>query len=93
MRVILIVGGQLVQLSPRERQVCRLLAHGNTNKLIGHKLGISVSTVKGHVARMTTTLVLENRVQLCVWAIAHPESISGLAVPSVLVLPFASCAA
>jgi DNA-binding NarL/FixJ family response regulator len=82
------IGGEWVQLSPREQDVGRLLAHGGKNKDISHQLGITVSTVKGHIARMTTKLGLANRVQLGVWIAQHPESVAGLAVNPALVLPF-----
>ncbi len=88
MRLIVAVVGKLAQLSPRERQVGRLLAHGASNKAIGHSLGMAVSTVKGHLAHMCAKLGLANRVQLCAWLLMHPESVEGLAVPAALVLPF-----
>jgi DNA-binding CsgD family transcriptional regulator len=92
MKIIATVTGYLVQLSPRECQIGRLLAHGSTNKVIGHNLGISPNTVKGHMANMTAKLLLANRVQLSAWLVMHPESVDGLAVDRELVLPFESAA-
>jgi DNA-binding CsgD family transcriptional regulator len=87
MQVIASVVGPLVQLSRRERQVLRLLACGETNKTIGYALGISLSTVKWNVTKMVRSLGLDNRVKLCLWAVAHPEAIDGVAVPAKLILP------
>jgi DNA-binding CsgD family transcriptional regulator len=39
-------------LTPREIQVLTLLAEGASNKSIAHRLGISVHTVKFHVASL-----------------------------------------
>jgi DNA-binding CsgD family transcriptional regulator len=39
-------------LTPREIQVLRLLAEGASNKFIARRLGISVHTVKFHVASL-----------------------------------------
>ena len=39
-------------LTPREIEVLRLLAEGASNKSIGRRLGISVHTVKFHVASL-----------------------------------------
>jgi DNA-binding CsgD family transcriptional regulator len=39
-------------LTPREIQVLSLLAEGASNKSIAHRLGISVHTVKFHVASL-----------------------------------------
>lgn len=48
-------------LPPRQQQVLALLAEGLTNKEIARRLGISPSTVKIHVARLTTWLGAANR--------------------------------
>jgi DNA-binding CsgD family transcriptional regulator len=90
MRVIATITTSLVLLSPRERQVLRYVAHGETNKAIAYAIGITESTVKSHVANMIRTLALANRVQLTVWAIGNPECLDGLAVAKTLNLPFAS---
>ena len=37
------------QISPRELEVMRLLALGNTNAEIGEQLGISPETVRNHI--------------------------------------------
>jgi len=43
-------------LTPREREVLRLLAAGASNKLIARKLGISFHTAKFHVASIAEKL-------------------------------------
>jgi DNA-binding CsgD family transcriptional regulator len=43
---------QEATLTPREIQVLRLLAEGESNKSIARRLGISVHTVKFHVASL-----------------------------------------
>ena len=55
-------------LSPREREVLRLLALGHTNREIGLVLEISVRTVETHRTRMMRKLGAENRADLVGYA-------------------------
>ncbi len=55
---------QLAQLTPRERDVLRLIALGYTNRQIADKLCISVRTVETHRANLTGKLGVRSRVQL-----------------------------
>lgn len=55
-------------LSPREREVLRLLALGHTNQEIGLVLEISVRTVETHRTRMMRKLGAENRADLVGYA-------------------------
>ncbi len=48
-------------LSPRQRQIMRLVHLGNTNKVIARALGISEGTVKIHLASMFRMLGATNR--------------------------------
>lgn len=50
-------------LSSREREVLALLAEGQSNKLIARALGLSLHTVKRHVANILTKLALDSRTQ------------------------------
>ncbi|MBN9204090.1 LuxR C-terminal-related transcriptional regulator [Methylibium petroleiphilum] len=50
-------------LSAREREVLALLAEGQSNKLIARALGLSLHTVKRHVANILTKLALDSRTQ------------------------------
>jgi DNA-binding NarL/FixJ family response regulator len=58
----------LDQLTPRERQVLRLLARGYAYKEIAKELGISTKTVERHVSAVLHKLQLSNRYQLTSWA-------------------------
>ena len=48
-------------LSPREIDVLRLIAVGNTNKEIGSRLFIAEETVKSHVANILSKLAADDR--------------------------------
>jgi LuxR family maltose regulon positive regulatory protein len=50
-------------LTAREREVLSLLAEGQSNKLIARGLGLSLHTVKRHVANILTKLALDSRIQ------------------------------
>jgi len=51
-------------LSPRERQITSLVAAGQQNKFISHKLQISEKTVKAHLTTIFRKLGVEGRTQL-----------------------------
>jgi two-component system, NarL family, response regulator NreC len=51
-------------LSPRERQVLELLAHGHTNREVAHRLSLSIKTVETHRARLSDKLGLHTRADL-----------------------------
>src|SRR3954447_20447806 len=55
---------ELEQLTPREREVLRLLARGYLYKEIAQNLGISAKTVEAHVSAVLRKLQLSNRHQL-----------------------------
>ncbi|HEX3824621.1 MAG TPA: response regulator transcription factor [Mycobacteriales bacterium] len=59
---------ELDQLTPREREVLRLIARGYTYKEIGKELFISVKTVESHVSSVLRKLQLSTRHQLTIWA-------------------------
>lgn len=54
--------------TPREQEVLRHLLQGLTNKQIGLKMGIKVSTVKKHVISLLTKSGCQNRLALSLWA-------------------------
>ena len=58
-------------LSPREREILRLVARGASNKEIGRELGIAETTVKIHVQHLLRKLELTSRVQAAVYASEH----------------------
>ena len=51
----------LTKLTPREREVLRLMAQGRANKEIGALLGISVGTVKTHLRHIFRKLQVSDR--------------------------------
>lgn len=55
-------------LSPRELEVLRLIAEGQSNGEIAETLVLSHETVKTHVSRILTKLELRDRVQAVVYA-------------------------
>ncbi len=59
---------ELDQLSPREREVLRLIARGYTYKEIAGELYISAKTVESHVSAVLRKLQLSTRHQLTRWA-------------------------
>lgn len=53
--------GQLVALTPREREVLELLVQGFANKEIAHELTISINTVKRYLKSIFEKLAVESR--------------------------------
>lgn len=56
------------ELTPREREVLRLVALGHDNQTIASELLIGLGTVKSHVANVLEKLGVQNRVQAAVAA-------------------------
>jgi two-component system, NarL family, response regulator LiaR len=61
----------LQPLSPREREVLRLIAHGHSNRQIARDLAIGEQTVKTHVRSILTKLSLQDRLQAAIFALRH----------------------
>jgi DNA-binding NarL/FixJ family response regulator len=59
---------ELEQLTPREREVLRLIARGYAYKEVARELSISVKTVETHVSSVLRKLQLSSRHQLARWA-------------------------
>lgn len=59
------------ELTDRERQILRQLAHGYSNKMIARKLDITEGTVKVHVKRVLHKLGMRSRVEAAVWAVEN----------------------
>jgi DNA-binding NarL/FixJ family response regulator len=59
---------EIDQLTPREREVLRLLARGYAYKEIASELFISVKTVETHVSSVLRKTQLSNRYELSRWA-------------------------
>jgi DNA-binding NarL/FixJ family response regulator len=62
------VDPELDQLTPREREVLRLLARGYTYKEIARRLEVSIKTVETHVSSVLRKLQLSSRHELTRWA-------------------------
>jgi DNA-binding NarL/FixJ family response regulator len=62
------VDDELDQLTPREREVLRLIARGYAYKEVARELEISARTVESHVSAVLRKLQLSNRHQLTSWA-------------------------
>ncbi len=58
-----------VHLSERELEVLRMVADGQTNRIVGEKLGLSALTVKSHLARIARKLGSGDRAQMVATAI------------------------
>jgi DNA-binding NarL/FixJ family response regulator len=56
-------------LTGREVEILRLIAHGKENSAIAQELFISPKTVKNHVASILSKLEIENRIQAAVVAV------------------------
>jgi DNA-binding NarL/FixJ family response regulator len=61
----------VVSLTPREREVVRLVAEGRTNQQIATALGVTERTARAHVSNILTKLGLTSRTQAAVWARDH----------------------
>ena len=59
---------ELDLLTPREREVMRLIARGYTYKEVASELFLSVKTVETHVSSVLRKLQLSNRRELARWA-------------------------
>ncbi len=63
--------GQPMEVTPREHEVLRLLAAGNTNREIASSLIISEKTVERHVSNIFTKFGVSNRAAATAYAYNH----------------------
>lgn len=56
-------------LTPRELDIFRMLASGESNQEIGRQLALSTNTVRNHIKSILAKLQLENRIQAAVEAV------------------------
>ena len=61
----------MAPLSAREIEVLDLAARGNSNKIIGRKLGISDQTVKNHISAILRKLEVNDRTEAVVYALQN----------------------
>lgn len=64
-------GCSRANLSPRELEILRLVAQGESNKKISRLLGLNESTVRNHMHNVVEKLHLRNRVQAAIFAARH----------------------
>lgn len=64
-------GTQIATLTAREREVCRLVAEGMTNKQVGYRLFVSPITVRHHLTSIFRKLSVQNRFELIVLSYRH----------------------
>lgn len=67
---------RLDHLSPREREVLRLLGRGSDTRDIAARLVISPHTAKTHINRVLGKLGLSSRTEAATFAIAHGDQLS-----------------
>jgi DNA-binding NarL/FixJ family response regulator len=58
-----LAGAAIERMTPRQREVLRLLVHGRSNRLIARELGLSDNTVKIHVSAVLRAIGAANRAQ------------------------------
>ena len=58
-------------LSPREREVAKLVAEGLSNREIGEQLFIAERTAEGHLEQIRNKLGFHSRAQVAAWAVAN----------------------
>jgi DNA-binding NarL/FixJ family response regulator len=63
------VGDAFEKLTPREKQILQLIAHGKSNKEIAAMLNLSVNTVAVHRANLMNTLQLHKTAELVLFAV------------------------
>ena len=56
-------------LTPREREVIRMIAEGNSARRVASLLGLSVKTVEAHKFNLMRKLDIHNTAQLVTYAI------------------------
>lgn len=66
--------GAVLDLSPRELDVARLVARGLTNAEIGQVLGITRATVATHLQRAYERLGLASRAELASYVTGHDDA-------------------
>lgn len=75
------------KLSPRQREILRLLAKGLDNQAIADELGLSDKTIENHLDRLYRHLDVESRVEAANYVREHPETIALTGVQTSFPIP------
>ncbi len=67
-------------LTPRQRDILRLLQQGLDNQAIARRMGLSVKTVENHLTRLYRQLNVQSRLEAVNYVTQHPE-VLGLSGP------------
>jgi DNA-binding NarL/FixJ family response regulator len=59
----------LYRLTPREREVLRLLATGKLMREIATEMGIEVSSVRAYASDIYAKIGVRNKTELALWAV------------------------
>ncbi len=62
---------RIASLTPREREVIRLIAQGFGTARIAKELFISEKTVRNHLASIFSKLMVSDRLELAIFAVRH----------------------
>lgn len=63
------VAAQNAEISPRERDIIRLVAQGLSNDEIGQTLHLDPSTIRSHIKRVSDRTGIRSRVHLAIFAV------------------------
>jgi DNA-binding CsgD family transcriptional regulator len=64
-------GAEVASLTPREREIAILIAHGRTSREIAEHLIITERTVDTHADRIRAKLGLRSRAEIAAWVLSH----------------------
>jgi two-component system nitrate/nitrite response regulator NarL len=65
------VAEPLVRLTPREREILRLVAEGQSNRAVASLLSVTEPTIKFHLSNIYRKVEVSNRTEASSWALAH----------------------
>jgi two-component system nitrate/nitrite response regulator NarL len=65
------------RLTPREREILRLLAAGASTRAMAERLRVSVPTVRNHVQNLLGKLGVHSRLEAAAYAMRHGAGLAG----------------
>ena len=72
-----------VSLSPRQKDILRLLMDGLDNRAIAAELGLSVKTIENHLTRLYRQLNVNSRLEAANYVREHPDLVAQTGLPSL----------